>query len=37
LERALSEFFGSGTQHIALETQDIFETGRRIKSNGLTR
>ena len=34
--RFLSEFFGSGTQHIAFETPDIFETVRRMKGNGLT-
>lgn len=33
--RFLSEFFGSGTQHIAFETADIFETVRRMKANGL--
>ena len=34
--RFLSEFFGYGTQHIAFETPDIFETVRRMKGNGLT-
>jgi 4-hydroxyphenylpyruvate dioxygenase len=33
--RFLSEFFGSGTQHIAFETADIFETVRSMKANGL--
>lgn len=33
--RFLSEFFGSGTQHIAFETADIFATVRGMKANGL--
>lgn len=33
--RFLSEFFGSGTQHVAFETADIFDTVRRMKANGL--
>ncbi|MEQ8813453.1 MAG: TIM barrel protein [Thalassobaculum sp.] len=32
--RFLTEFFGSGTQHIAFETRDIFATVRAMKANG---
>lgn len=32
--RFLSEFFGSGTHHVALATDDIFDTVRRIRANG---
>jgi len=34
--RFLSEFFGSGVQHIAFSTGDIFDTARRLKANGMT-
>ena len=33
--RFLTEFFGSGTQHIAFETDDIFATVRGMKARGL--
>lgn len=33
--RFLSELFGSGVQHIALETGDIFATVERLKANGV--
>jgi 4-hydroxyphenylpyruvate dioxygenase len=33
--RFLSEFFGSGVQHIALETGDIFATVAKLRENGL--
>ncbi|WP_296710088.1 sugar phosphate isomerase/epimerase and 4-hydroxyphenylpyruvate domain-containing protein [Rhodoblastus sp.] len=33
--RFIEEFFGSGMQHLALATADIFAAGRRIKANGL--
>jgi 4-hydroxyphenylpyruvate dioxygenase len=33
--RFRSEFFGSGTQHIAFATDNIFETVRRMKAHGL--
>jgi 4-hydroxyphenylpyruvate dioxygenase len=33
--RFLSEFFGSGVQHIAFITADIFATARAIKASGL--
>jgi 4-hydroxyphenylpyruvate dioxygenase len=33
--RFIQEFFGSGVQHIALATQDIFATARALKSNGV--
>lgn len=33
--RFLSEFFGSGTQHIALATRDIFATAAALKARGL--
>ncbi|MCW6508430.1 bifunctional sugar phosphate isomerase/epimerase/4-hydroxyphenylpyruvate dioxygenase family protein [Lichenifustis flavocetrariae] len=34
--RFLSEFFGSGVQHIAFETKDIFETARAIRAAGFS-
>ena len=34
--RFLSEFFGSGVQHIAFTTDDIFKTVASLKANGLT-
>lgn len=34
--RFLSEFFGSGVQHIAFSTGDIFDTARRLKASGMT-
>ena len=34
--RFLSEFFGSGVQHIAFTSNDIFATAERLKANGLT-
>ena len=33
--RFLSEVFGSGVQHIALATDDIFATVARLKANGV--
>lgn len=33
--RFLYEFFGSGTQHIALSTDDIFAAAKALKANGL--
>jgi 4-hydroxyphenylpyruvate dioxygenase len=33
--RFLSDFFGSGVQHIALATDDIFATLARLKANGV--
>ena len=33
--RFLSEFFGSGVQHIAFSTSDILKTARAIKASGL--
>jgi 4-hydroxyphenylpyruvate dioxygenase len=33
--RFLSELFGSGVQHIALSTDDIFATVERLKANGV--
>ncbi|MBB3018164.1 4-hydroxyphenylpyruvate dioxygenase [Microvirga lupini] len=33
--RFLNEFFGSGVQHIALATGDIFSTIERLKENGV--
>ncbi len=33
--RFLSEFFGSGVQHIAFTTNDIVQTARAIKASGL--
>ena len=33
--RFLNELFGSGVQHIALGTKDIFETVKRLTSNGI--
>jgi 4-hydroxyphenylpyruvate dioxygenase len=33
--RFLSEFFGSGVQHIALATRDVFATLERLKANGI--
>ena len=33
--RFLSELFGSGVQHIAFATNDIFETAKRLKANGI--
>jgi 4-hydroxyphenylpyruvate dioxygenase len=33
--RFLSDFFGSGVQHIALATDDVFATLARLKANGL--
>ncbi len=33
--RFLSELFGSGIQHIALSTDDIFATVERLKANGI--
>jgi 4-hydroxyphenylpyruvate dioxygenase len=33
--RFLSELFGSGVQHIALATDDIFATVERLKANGV--
>jgi 4-hydroxyphenylpyruvate dioxygenase len=34
--RFLSELFGSGVQHIALATDDIFATVERLKANGVS-
>lgn len=34
--RFLSEAFGSGVQHIALATDDLLETVRRLEANGVT-
>jgi 4-hydroxyphenylpyruvate dioxygenase len=34
--RFLSELFGSGVQHIALATDDIFATVKRLKANGVS-
>ncbi|WP_034997824.1 bifunctional sugar phosphate isomerase/epimerase/4-hydroxyphenylpyruvate dioxygenase family protein [Beijerinckia mobilis] len=34
--RFLNEFFGSGTQHIAFATNDIFAAAKQMKANGLT-
>jgi 4-hydroxyphenylpyruvate dioxygenase len=34
--RFLSEFFGSGVQHIAFASNDIFATAERLHANGLT-
>jgi 4-hydroxyphenylpyruvate dioxygenase len=34
--RFLSEAFGSGVQHIAFATDDIFATAARLKSNGVS-
>ncbi|MGK9168888.1 sugar phosphate isomerase/epimerase and 4-hydroxyphenylpyruvate domain-containing protein [Inquilinus limosus] len=34
--RFLSEFFGSGIQHIALETDDIFAAAARMRQGGVT-
>jgi 4-hydroxyphenylpyruvate dioxygenase len=33
--RFLSEFFGAGVQHIALATEDMFDTVARLRANGL--
>jgi 4-hydroxyphenylpyruvate dioxygenase len=33
--RFLSELFGSGVQHIALQTDDIFATVERLRANGV--
>jgi 4-hydroxyphenylpyruvate dioxygenase len=33
--RFLSDFFGSGVQHIALATDDVFATLARLKANGV--
>ena len=33
--RFLNELFGSGVQHIALATGDIFATVERLKANGV--
>ncbi|HEY1542468.1 MAG TPA: TIM barrel protein [Xanthobacteraceae bacterium] len=33
--RFLSEYFGSGVQHIALATDDIFATADRLRANGV--
>jgi 4-hydroxyphenylpyruvate dioxygenase len=33
--RFLSDFFGSGVQHIAFSTNDIFATVKRIRTNGI--
>ena len=33
--RFLSEAFGSGVQHIAFATSDIFATVKRLKANGV--
>ncbi|MGF1626242.1 MAG: bifunctional sugar phosphate isomerase/epimerase/4-hydroxyphenylpyruvate dioxygenase family protein [Alphaproteobacteria bacterium] len=33
--RFLSEFFGSGVQHIALASADIFATARTLRANGV--
>ena len=33
--RFIHEFFGSGVQHIALATQDIFATARALRSKGV--
>lgn len=33
--RFLNEFFGSGVQHIALASDDIFATARRLQANGV--
>ncbi len=33
--RFLSELFGSGVQHIALATDDIFATAERLRANGV--
>ena len=34
--RFLSEYFGSGVQHIAFATDDIFATADRLRRNGVT-
>ncbi|HVB17840.1 MAG TPA: TIM barrel protein [Stellaceae bacterium] len=34
--RFLSDFFGSGVQHIALATDDIFATVARLRANGVS-
>jgi 4-hydroxyphenylpyruvate dioxygenase len=34
--RFLNEFFGSGVQHVAFATDDIFATVARLKANGVT-
>ncbi len=34
--RFLSEFFGSGVQHIAFSTGDIFATARQLEAGGMT-
>jgi 4-hydroxyphenylpyruvate dioxygenase len=34
--RFLSEAFGSGVQHIAFETRDIFATAAQLEANGMT-
>lgn len=33
--RFLSDYFGSGVQHIAFQTGDIIATARRLKANGV--
>ncbi len=33
--RFLNEYFGSGVQHIALATEDIFATADRLRTNGV--
>jgi 4-hydroxyphenylpyruvate dioxygenase len=33
--RFLSEYFGSGVQHIAFQTDDIVATARRLRANGV--
>jgi 4-hydroxyphenylpyruvate dioxygenase len=33
--RFLSELFGSGVQHIALHTEDIFATAEKLRANGV--
>ena len=33
--RFLSEVFGSGVQHIAFETDDIFATVAKLRANGV--
>ncbi|MFX6899514.1 VOC family protein, partial [Acinetobacter baumannii] len=33
--RFLNDFFGSGVQHIALQTDDIHATIARLKANGI--
>jgi 4-hydroxyphenylpyruvate dioxygenase len=33
--RFLSDYFGSGVQHIAFDTSDIFATAAKLKANGV--